>query len=392
MKYLIFFLFIQPMHFNSIAQTINLNQGETTQKGYFSIVKFENVGGFIIVKAAIKGTTYRFLLDTGTPNAISKTLYEKLKPSILSNEKMMDANGVLNEAKMVNIEELTIGNVVFNNIPTVILEDFMSLECMQIDGFIGSNMLRNSIIQVSYTDETLILTDTTTQLNLSENHATKMAFFDEQSSPYIEITLRGEVEGNDWVQFDTGFTGFYDINSAGYDSIFSKYPILKLENTGYGGNSMSVWGFNEAKRYKLTAPELILNGATFLNVSTQSSTDDKSRIGHDLLKYGKVTVDYRHQKFYFELYKNPIDLAKKEFPISPKFEGNKLLVGTIWGEKYAQLINVGDQILSIDGINCEKINPCELILKGSLFDNKDRAQLLIKTKTDKIVTVFMERE
>jgi hypothetical protein len=32
------------------------------------------------------------------------------------------------------------------------------------------------------------------------------------------------------------------------------------------------------------------------------------------------------------------------------------------------------------------------MLKGSLLDNKDKAQLLVKTKMDKMVTINMERE
>lgn len=392
MKYAIIIFSIFLLRFNSIAQNTNFNQGGTIQKDYFSTIEFENVAGFIIVKATIQGDVYRFLLDTGAPNAISKALYEKLKPSNVNEIAMADANGTKDTMRVTTIEELTFGNVVFNNIPTVIFEDFILLECMKIDGFIGSNMLRNSIIQISYADNKLILTDNDTRLKLSENFVANMELPDEQSTPYIEITLRGEIEGADWPKFDTGCKCFYDISSRTYDSVFSKFPLLKLENEGYGGSGMSIWGFNEAKLYKLTAPELIINGSTFQNVSTQSSTDDNSKIGHELLQHGKVTIDYPRKKFYFEPFKTPIDLTQKEFPINPKFEGTKLLVGTIWGEKYAQLINVGDQILSIDEVNCETINPCEWILKGNLLEKKDKAQLVIKTKTEKVVHIMMERE
>jgi predicted aspartyl protease len=392
MKYTIIIFFIHLFSFNSIAQNLSLNQGETTQKDYFSSIKFENISGFIIVKATIQGKIYRFILDTGAPNTITKALCDKLNPTFLFEEKMVDANGTSNQGKFVNIKEWTFGNVVFNNIPTYVVDSFILFECMQIDGFIGSNMLRNSIIQISYTDETLILTDNATRLNLSEKFASNMELLGEQSNPYIEINLRGEVEGSDWAQFDTGFTGFYNLSLQKYDSVFSKYPIFKLDKTGFGGNSMGLWGFTEAKCHQLTAPEITINGVAFRNVSTETSLDDNSRIGHELFKYGKVTVDYLHKKFYFEPYKTSIDLTEKAFPISLKFEGNKLLIGTIWGEKYAQLIQIGDQILSIDGVNCETINPCYWLIKGSLLDEKDKAQLVVKTKTGKFVDILMERE
>jgi Aspartyl protease len=391
MKYVIIFFLTHVFSFNCIAQNLNLNQGGTTQKDYFSSIKFENIAGFIIVKATIQGETHRFILDTGAPNTITKALYDKLKPTILSEIKLVDANKTSNQVKMVSIKELTFGNVVFNNISTAVVDSFMLFECMQIDGFIGSNMLRNSIIQISYTDETIILTDNASRLNLSENFASNMEL-DEQSNPYIEINLRGEVEGSDWAQFDTGFTGFYNLGATSYDSTFSQYPIFTLKKSGYGGSSMSLFGFNEANCSLFTLPELIINEATFHNISTESSTDHYSKIGQELLKYGKVTVDYPHKKFYFEPYKTSIDLAEKAFPISLKFEGDKLLIGTIWGEKYAQLIQIGDQILSIDGVNCETFNPCDWLIQGSLLDKKDKAQLVVKIKTGKIVNIMMEEE
>ena len=232
MKYAIITFSIFLLRFNSIAQNTNFNQGGTIQKDYFSTIEFENIAGFIILKATIQGDVYRFLLDTGAPNAISKTLYEKLKPSNINKIAIADANGTKDTMKVTTIEELTFGNVVFNNIPTVVFEDFILLECMKIDGFIGSNMLRNSIIQIFYADNKLILTDNDTRLKLSENFVANMELPDEQSTPYIEITLRGEIEGADWPKFDTGCKCFYDISSRTYDSVFSKFPLLKLENEG----------------------------------------------------------------------------------------------------------------------------------------------------------------
>jgi Aspartyl protease len=392
MKYFTLIFLLYLLSFKSTAQGISFNQGETTQKDYFSIIKFENVGGFVVVKATIQGETYRFILDTGAPNSITKTLCDKLKPVVLSKEEMRDANGSSDSTEVVSIKEWTLGDVAFNNIPTAVIDGFKPFECMQVDGIIGSNMLRNSIIQFDYVNETLTLTDNATRLNLSEKYASNMELPNEQSRPFVNIVVRGETEGNDWVLFDTGFTGFYDLSLSAYDSVFSQYPIFNLKTTGFGGSGMSLWGFNEAKCHQLTVSNIVINGVSFHNVTTQTSTDDYSKIGHELLRYGKVTIDYPNKKFYFEPYNPSVDLAQKDFPISEKFEGNKLLIGTIWEKKFAQRIDVGDQIISIDGVNYETINPCDWILKGSVLNEKDRAQLVVKTKKGKTVDFEMERE
>lgn len=390
---IVLLLYLIPLSTDRLLSQDSLfNQSRTVQKNYFKAIQFDNIGGLIIVKAVIQGETYQFLLDTGAANAISKKLYDKLKPPILSEMDMKDGNGALGKMKMVNIKALTFGDVVFEDIPTIVIDSFIVMDCLQIDGFIGSNMLKNSIVQFSYPEEKLILTDNLALLHLSENPVSDIEFLSEQSNPYIGIGLRGDVEGGDFALFDTGFTGFYDVSSINYDTLFSQYPIFKVKNTGFGGNALSVWGFNDAKLLNLSIPEMNINGAIFHNVSTQTSSDEYSKIGNELLKYGKVTVDYVHKKFYFESYATHRDLSEKEFPISPKFEGNKLLVGTIWGEKYAQMVQVNDQIIAIDDVSYENFNPCDWIINGSILDKKNKAELLIKKQSGEIQRILMERE
>ena len=61
--------------------------------------------------------------------------------------------------------------------------------------------------------------------------------------------------------------------------------------------------------YKFTAPQLLINGVAFKDITTETTYGESSRIGADLFKYGLVTLDYKNRAFYFEPYKaGSIDL------------------------------------------------------------------------------------
>ncbi len=174
-----------------IAQRFSFNYGQTTQKSYFSIIPYENVRGIIIVSAIINNKEYRFILDTGSPNAITKTLYNELNPNIITKMSINDQSGKSDSMLIVSIDSFTIGGITFQDIPTLVFEGQFFEECFHLDGIIGSNMLRNSIIQFSSINKTITLTDIAKKLTLN-NPQYLTLYLDNQSGPWIKVKLNGK--------------------------------------------------------------------------------------------------------------------------------------------------------------------------------------------------------
>jgi hypothetical protein len=135
-----------------------------------------------------------------------------------------------------------------------------------------------------------------------------------------------------------------------------------------------------------------LNGVVFQNITTETSTDDNSKIGHDILKYGNATVDYKNKKFYLESFKNNINLMEKHFPITPRVDENKIFVGIIWDNALKDRVEIGDQIIAIDALNCEHIDVCDVLKPNFFFSDKDKITLTIRSKTGKIKDIKMEKK
>src|SRR5690606_6751659 len=107
-------------------------------------------------------------------------------------------------------------NIAFlNTLGLVLPESAMQIYgCHQIDGIIGSNMLRKSIIQFDSENKQIILTNNPENLELKNINYQKMTLTKNQSSPFIQVILKkGDKDASINTLFDTGNNGFFDITT-----------------------------------------------------------------------------------------------------------------------------------------------------------------------------------
>jgi hypothetical protein len=104
-----------------------------------------------------------------------------------------------------------------------------------------------------------------------------------------------------------------------------------------------------------------------------------------------VTLDYKNKKFYFEPFSEKVDLAEKKFPIKVRNNDEKLFIGVIWDKLSMKNVEVGDQIIAIDGVNYERVSICNGVSQ-KLFAGKDMAKLTIKDKNGIIRDIVIEKK
>lgn len=392
MKTLYFFIFFNIV--TSICysqQKFTMNQGATIQKGYFTEIDYENVRGKIIVNGSINGKNYRFIVDTGAPNIITKALFTALNPTVLSKIPIKDSNGKMDSLTVVQLNKIALGNVVFDEIPALVANDSFIFDCYKVDGFIGSNMLRNSIIQFSSKDSKLILTDQLEKLALTKKHSSDLFLTETQSSPYFKIKVKGQNKGTIELLFDSGMEGLYDLALKHY-AILEKKNIFTVLAKSKGRKSIGFHGSgDETDQYQLRLPELNINGAILKNLSVYTTASENSRIGSDLLKYGFVTIDYKNKKIYFEPFEASIDLYHKSFPVSSILVENKVVIGVIWDEKLKSQINLGDELITVDDVDYTNIDKCDLLTKKKIFEGKDRAELTLRGSNGVIKKIMVSK-
>ncbi len=359
------------------AQAGGLNQGGPATEAYYTEVPFEVVRNKLVLLIEIGDKPRRFLLDTGAPMLLSKALSDELHPEVLSVSFTSDANGNTDSLKMVKTPTWSLGEVVFEGVPALVADLGLLGTCFGIDGFIGSNALRQSIIRIDKQRNLLILTSDSAQVPGSPLHQLPL-LLDRQSSPFVEVML-GKKYAHP-VQVDIGADAFFDLGSPQV-ARFLKKKRVTLITKGFGSNSMSLFGMEApVEKYRVKVPAFQLAGTAFSGVVTETSADEESRLGATVLDYGVITLDYRNKVFGFEPYlqDQPIVCDSTRWDVNPMALTGKLQVGTSWVDN--ELLKSGTEIVSMDGMPLENIDLCEVILHP-LLENKTSATLGIR-KTD----------
>lgn len=381
----IFFLFLTCGALVAQA-SFNLNQGYVETNNYFQTVSYENRNGKIIIEVQIEDKPYRFLVDTGAVTVLSETLQKTVTTHHLGSIKTTDQSGLTDSLNVVVIPEIKIDNLKFKDISSLVAKDNSALffDCLEIDGILGSNMLKNTIIQFRSDEKKIIFTDKSKKLGLKRRHGFKMKVSQGQRSPYLPVRLLNNTqEGNEYVMFDSGDNKFYSPAQHIVEQFQAQATIYEILAESRGSFSVGFFGTAEDSRHTLVKiPELTLGNLTFENTISPTIYDDNSRLGAALLNYGILTLDFKKERFWFESFDNKTTLEYKEsvWPIHPVLNNqNELVVGIIWDRTLDDKINIGDKILRFGPIDYENMTPCEIINSTSKVETTE-AQLILRDK------------
>ncbi len=340
-----------------------LNSGSVNKKEYFTVISYKEVKGKIIVQCSINNKPYNFIVDTGAPVTITQELYNELQPRILTTVDVSDQSGKKDSMQVVSLSKIKLGDVIFTDTPALVSKSHFMFDCFRVDGLLGSNMFRNSVIQISDKEKEITITDNYKKLKLKSKYASKMHLSPHQSNPYIEVRQKNNnATGKEMLLFDSGMSGFYDLSVSAYEQ-FKKINLFNNISEASGTYSIGLHGLAENQvHYRAFLPELSINKYAFNNLTVKSTHDETSRIGSDIFKYGDVTLDYRHGKFYFDPYaKQPADLQEATWPVEPTFEDGKIIIGLIWDKSLEGMINIGDEVLKMGKFDYSTLSLCEIM-------------------------------
>ena len=362
------------------AAAVDFNKGAASSANYYTVIAYDFSKGVPIIEVTINGKKRRFMMDTGAMTAISGELSSEMKLKIKASIDVGDSGGHQGVMSVVILPEVDLGGVLFKSIPAVVMEKSFFSTCLGIDGVIGSNLLRNSIIQFSASARTITLTDQGEKLSLQSQAGIEMELNTPQSNPFIHIRF-GAGDPGELVQFDSGSNGFYDLSSRAYEQRFKPTGLFVERYAAGGSGSMGIHG-NEAYhvKYKLKIPELVIDGYTFRNISVNTNATAISRIGASLLNYGLVTVDYKHKRFYFQ----PVtstdlpspDRLQKSWPLDFVPVGTGLAVGTVWNPELKNSVAEGDELIRFGDLDFTQVNLCDLL--GGLKYQQDTARVVLR--------------
>ncbi|QNK64151.1 clan AA aspartic protease [Pedobacter sp. PAMC26386] len=357
------------------AQEFTYNQGGTSAKNYYEEIPYQTINGKMFIQVELNGKKHKFLFDTGAPVAISPQLVKELNAQFLDEDTLADVNGVTDTMGVVQVNEIKLGHTKFSHIPAITLfPDFY--RCWNIDGVIGSNILRNSIVSIDGARKIIILTDQLKKIKLNDSYSSELITNTSyQSNPIIKVILKDNITIN--LGFDTGDNEFLRIS----EDLVSQLPdsgVYNILAKGYGANTIGGLGLQQsAEKYLLKFPVLKVGNGVFNNVIVETNKSGTSAIGSKILKYGIVTLDFIHNKFYFNSKQQNNEVKEKQWPFVPTVINDRLSIGVVW-DKYKNEVEPGQQIITIDEVDYSKVTLCDMLNRPHILAGKEAANITLK--------------
>ena len=383
---------MKKIHLISILIAIACNSPETNSIDVIEI-DFQYIKQKIIIPVEIDNEIYQFCLDTGSRTSISNDLRNKLIPKVEYEANILDGNGNNQIMETVLLDSLNIGGIGFSKINALTYDFGKIFGCFEHDGYIGSDLLLDYIVQIDLDTKKIRLTRDPGLLKLDPLDAQEMVLIGDQGSPYVWIEFdQDKTPFKDFVMVDTGMYGIYDLSLDTYERLLKNQKINLLAKSE-GAATVGAFGIGEKRdQFLFHFPSLRVGNFNILNyihIGTHAST---SRIGSELLEHGIMTLDFINEKFYFNSTLEHFQIEQTKPYFYPTYQDEKLIVGIVWDEKLKSKIQFGDQILEVNGKDLTELDFCDLVLGPSQFKKDDLLNIKFRREKDSIFTLELKKE
>ena len=342
----------RPPHWLTEGPHLNGNEAEFA-------IPIEVLGSKMYVEVMIGGKPRRFVVDTGSPSMIDKSLVRKLGLEIVGKNKGTDAHGVVIESDIVQAA-LTVGGVTIDKIP-MFAADFTGspvTQCFIGDGVLGSELLPLGAWQIDLANKVLRFNTDVRKLPFTGNATkTRLYSFGYPHSPILDVRFAKNATSK--AMFDSGSPAYFALSPQDFDGADRARGVGNVI-TGYGSPGGSLGGqapMGQQRQIELTS--LSIDKVKLGRVGAIQRDLSPSLIGAGMLKHFVVTFDVKNNTAYFAQHADG-PFAHPSFGFTLAFDEN-LSVATVWNDSPAQEAGLrpGVPLTSINGsttdLSCEGI-------------------------------------
>lgn len=284
-----------------LALCVVLPADAQMQNSMTEVIPFKTVDGKIIIEAVVNGESADFVLDLAGHSALLPEAVEKLH---INTEKAgsfsMYQDFVFKQVPVGKVYEMgtvAVGNNIFNNdLPVFVLEDEPYLRKLGVAGVLNSSLFRTSVLTIDMQRKKITVTQPYRPSYMKLNYRTDFELIIGLGIQ-CAISIQGKPVS---LILDTWSEGWVNLTETDFQTWSAQYTKGSGQKVSNG--------------YKETMPEeenLILPEAMFVKTKLEDATAVKnpylkrSVLGKKILDYGIVSIDYIHQKIYYQ----PFDLV-----------------------------------------------------------------------------------
>ena len=275
----------------------HLKEGETEQEDYKVSFPFEIKNGFIIIPIEIENKNYNFLLDTGSPNLVSKELAASLNLKAIDSAKAGDVYNDKLQNKYTRLETVKIGTIDFAG-TTALINDFNAVSVwssLNIHGFIGANLMQHAIWDIDFRKKQITITDNESKLDIPEDVIENKLFIGVAGIPAIACKMNEKKVWNFTV--DLGYNGGIVVPFSEFKKQTENGEILDFKKSNTKGVT-GIYGAKNTTResYIGIIDEIEFGNSTLENVKVYSEQYLEKRFGSDFFKNYRIILNWNSKK------------------------------------------------------------------------------------------------
>ncbi len=328
-----------------------LQKGYIEKSNFREVVEVEVRNGLIIIPIQINGQEYRFLFDSGAPLSISQEIQDAFVFKKVAKGNIRDSDQNRSAVDYVRVDSLLVGDVMFKN-QTAFVADFKAnpvLACFELDGILGSNLMRHCNWVIDYQSGGVILSSDI--LPKDTLNALKLRFTpDNQYDININLNIGRETLSN--VKVDYGSNGSLMVPSAFFEKL-KEEKIIKHTYFKRGRKQSGLIGQPVSLNQELANSDSInIGGFVLENIQIRSGT--KGLLGQDILERFSTCIDWNKKVLYLTPKSGEFD-EHMSFGLGlwPSEEGRSLRVQWIIEKSAADEVGlkVGMDVIRLDELD-----------------------------------------
>jgi len=362
-----------------------LHRGNLPDMQFTASTLVDTKTGILIVPVMIKGKEYHFIFDTGAPTSISKEIQAALNFNVINKKHIVDSEGNKKKVEYVSVDTLYIANIPFLN-QSAFVGDFSSnpvINCMQVDGIIGSNTMRFCNWEIDALQEKITLFNTPFKKE-NEDLISIPFRHDRQFDMIVDLKV-GHLKAKN-IKIDYGSNGSLSMPPSAFQAI-KEAGIIDETFTVTGQSQTGFLGEVSDTEYQIAYIDTVgLGDCIFTDVKIKSV--GKGLLGNQLLSEYIVTIDWENKILYFE---DNLPYTRSNatfgFGLGLNKEENYIYVQSVIKESnaYAMGIRPMMRVAQIDSLDfnegdsyCDYVNYTTLIPDSTRVTMDDQKTFLLK--------------
>ena len=322
------------------------------------IIPIEYKGNMVVVEIEVNGVKRRFLVDTGATTVIDKRIYDKSEFEWIEDIIGGDADGRSGQLPLVKVRSLKIGSVEVQNTIAVV-SDLSHLACIEVDGFLGANVLAHFDTEIDYDQQIMTLHRDPVSDTYLEEFERRIEFKEnDQRIPLMTVSWeRKKVDKQTperwWVRHMT-----LDLGSGGGVSIRKYYgtnPDFYDDKTWfYGFRTLTLFGASPVDTsYYLRLNDFRIDEEVFDNTILNSNSYVFNHVGNDFWEDYRVLISWHRKAVFLKRTTPESEPILPDGTISLYMIDEDLIITGLYEHSRlrAEGLSAGDIIRSVNGVS-----------------------------------------